>query len=288
MTPLYSGALVSTFVRIIDAYRARYGVTPHDRRRLLAHYPLFKIAWLSVYGRGPVRRLAQRLMPAFAGYRLVHDVASPRGRMRLAIPFAAHEIATFREIFFGAEYRAPFDLSDARTMVDLGANTGLAVLDFCTRAPLERVVAVEANPALIEGLTRNLSAVRGAAIEHAAIVGAPQDEPVRFAVGADAREGRVGGEVGFPVRAVTVRELLDAHEIDEVDILKMDIEGTEHDILAADPSVFKRVRYLFVEVHGDAGARDAFVAALEQLGPQVAHRPGAHVPTCETIAFGRR
>ncbi len=284
---------MSTFLRTLDAYCDRFGVTPRDRRRIMLRYPLFKVAWWSEYGRGPLRGAARAAYALGKAHRMDHEVDAADGsRLRVPLSFASSDLASFREIFWGGEYEAPFDLSRARTLVDLGANTGMAALYFLTQAPLERLLLVEANPALLPDLRRTFG--DRAAIEHACVLGTPGSDEVRFYVSVNHRHGsamtvdaptEAGHEIHVP--ATTLSALLDAHGIDEVAILKIDIEGAEHDVIENDPGGVARARILLAEVQGDAERRDGFVQRLEALAFRVARRVVTPDGRGETLAAAR-
>jgi len=287
---------MSSYARAVRTFADRYGVTPRHRSLLLAHWPLVKLFWLSEFGRGRARGLAARLYPAFARHGIVIEVDGGNGR-RMAIPvsFDRYELQTFREIFLGEEYAAPFDIARAHTIVDLGANTGLAALWFFARCDVERLIAVEANPALIDRMERTLRgplAEGRAVIANRAVVPSETGEPVRFHVSDNPRHGSTAvidsqtREVSVP--GVTLRALLDDHALERADILKMDIEGAEHDLLAADPDVFTRFGSVFAEVHGDPERRDGFARGLEALGFEIARRTAEPDAGCETVVARRR
>ena len=88
------------------------------------------------------------------------------------------------------------------------------------------------------------------------------------------------------VPAVTLRQLLDDHELDRVDLLKMDIEGAEFEIMS-DPEIIGRFRYMFIEIHGDIEKRDRFIGYVRSAGFEIADRSYDGVLQCETI-FCRR
>ena len=57
-------------------------------------------------------------------------------------------------------------------------------------------------------------------------------------------------ESGEPFEAMTLEDVLNEERIDDVDLLKIDIEGGEHEVLAATPrSVFRRCRTIAMEYH---------------------------------------
>jgi hypothetical protein len=57
----------------------------------------------------------------------------------------------------------------------------------------------------------------------------------------------------------------------------MDIEGAEHEVMAAEPESFAAFRYVLAEIHGSRAARDHFSERLAELGFEVLREPGEEV-----------
>jgi len=281
---------VSYFLDLVNGYCRTYRVDASDRRRMLARYPLFKLAWLAESGSPSARRAAEAALSPLRRFGFTqHIPAADDTPMTLRVTFARDDLASFREVFFGGEYTSPFDLSSARTYVDLGANTGMAAYHFAATCRLDTVLLVEANPSLAEELR---SKFPRAAVEHVCVVGDPPPGGVAFTIGSNPRHGSARADAGpghtVVVPGIRLGELLDRHGLDHVDVLKMDIEGSEHEVLARDGAALARARRLFVEVHGDTRACGEFVRGIEHLGFSVAVRRARPEFGCETFAAERR
>jgi FkbM family methyltransferase len=158
-------------------------------------------------------------------------------------------------------------------IVDLGANAGGFSLIFAARGiTVQKVASVEMNPLTYSRMRLNVLTAYGpkAAPINAAIGAASGTVAVPFSFGGTGevvkRDGR--GE-GFQVPVVSVDEFMNANFPDEkVDILKMDIEGSEWDVI--DARTCNRLRdcaAVIVEIHPRAGrGRPEFTAAMESLG----------------------
>ncbi|MEO7047792.1 MAG: FkbM family methyltransferase, partial [Ferruginibacter sp.] len=68
------------------------------------------------------------------------------------------------------------------------------------------------------------------------------------------------GEAGFRVgefqqisektiQAITVRDLMEEFQLNEIDILKVDIEGSEEQVFLEEPEWLKKVNIIFCEIH---------------------------------------
>jgi FkbM family methyltransferase len=186
--------------------------------------------------RRPPGRLARIIVP---------ELAAP-----LTIRTGTSDLAIFDEVVMDHGYRFP--LAEApRTLIDAGANIGMATLWFKARWPHVEVIAVEPDPANFALLQRNLQGVPGVRAVQAAL--APVDGTIGFE-----REGLRhssfharplrAGEQG--IRAVSVATLLNEAGWTQCDLLKLDIEGGELELFDhAEQGWMDRIRTIAVELH---------------------------------------
>lgn len=174
------------------------------------------------------------------------------------------------EVFEKRIYHAVEDCSirpDA-TILDLGGNIGLASLFFSRILPHSRIVAVEPDAANAELLRRNCS--------HLIEAGCLQVVQA-FAAATDGMAGidRSGGNWGFrktdaladgeSIPCLSVPELMRRFALDEIDLLKCDIEGSERELFAGCGGWIHRVSAIAVETHRPYQLAD-FYAHLDQAG----------------------
>jgi FkbM family methyltransferase len=141
------------------------------------------------------------------------------------------DILVAREIFLDRDYRVPADL-EARTIIDVGANTGISVRFLRSLYPSAAIVAAEPDPANFERLEANTSGDESTRLVQAAV----GLEPGRttFYPG---KEGWASSLEPQPdsrpidVDLVTVADLLAQVGAPQADLLKVDIEGAEWPLL---------------------------------------------------------
>ncbi len=173
------------------------------------------------------------------------------------------ELFALEEIFAGGEYAAA-ERGHPATIVDLGANVGQAALWFRSRFPDARMLCVEPDPRTFAKLERNLAGDPLVTLRQAAITAA--DGSVRIERTPDSSWATrvVGaGAGGEEIQGVSLETLLRDHDFQHVDLLKVDIEGLEHEALGTSPSL-ERTTLVVGELHADLLAVSA-ERALEDM-----------------------
>ena len=154
-------------------------------------------------------------------------------------------------------------------VVDLGANRGLfSVWSAATGA---RVVAVDAQQGfdpLIRALARHNGVAERVSVEIATVGGVITQGATVGVIGDDLRWAATTH--GAPARpaGVSMPQLISKYRIDRVGLLKMDIEGGEFAVLAADEDLrwLAQVDQVVLEVHPDHGDAAALVDRLRRHG----------------------
>ena len=162
---------------------------------------------------------------------------------------------------------APAAEIPARTIVDLGANVGLATLFLLASHPEARVLAVEADPYLVARLRRNVSGLPVTVVHAAACASDGERDLFRSDMHAWGNSLDRLGDVQEAVRvpAATISTLIDQAGFERVDLLKLDIEGAEWEIF--DRGVPPRIDVIIGEAHAREG-RDPS-SFLDLLRPEM-------------------
>lgn len=165
------------------------------------------------------------------------------------------DLIGLREVLGEREYEVELP-GEPRTILDLGSHIGESILYFQERYPGARIVGVEPNPEAFARLKANVGSLAGVELYEAALSDRDGEadlyvEPLSW--GSSLVASRL------PYRAVRVRTLtLDTlrrmADLDDVDLMKMDIEGSEW-VAFSRPGALDRVTSLLGELHLEGSSR---------------------------------
>jgi len=168
--------------------------------------------------------------------------------------FTRGELKVFWSIFVDECYRL---WADSRTILDAGANIGVFSVWAARKLPRATIIAIEPHPETFSRLRHNIYANQFES----------RVQIMQFALSAETvdREMPAAGESQrralFPqdrsgtgnvvrVPSTTLADLMDRHQLPTIDLLKMDIEGSEWEVLLSTPaSVLQRIRRMQFEYH---------------------------------------
>ncbi|WP_210502846.1 FkbM family methyltransferase [Nocardioides xinjiangensis] len=145
--------------------------------------------------------------------------------------------------------RAVAPMPAPRTVLDLGANTGLAALWFLRRWPDAHVVCVEPEVGNVATLRTNLQDLDARIVPHA-VGGTRRTAQLTTTNGEFAFTITGTAGQGIPVEVVTMDDVLAVGDLPSIDLLKVDIEGAEAELFADCAGWIDRVRWMVVECHG--------------------------------------
>ncbi|MCE3227630.1 MAG: hypothetical protein K0S32_2181 [Bacteroidetes bacterium] len=187
------------------------------------------------------------------------------------------DIQTFDQVLVSAEYDYVLNFRP-QFIIDCGANIGLATLHFKTKFPEALVVAVEPESTNFEMLKKNTAAYKNTECIKAGIW-------TKNAI-LKAEDVRNFGNWGFvckevdkedetTIRAVCIDEIMKRYGKDEIDLLKIDIEGTELELFSTGYEAWlPKTKVIMIELH-DAyrkGCSKSFFNAVLKYDFSVFHR----------------
>lgn len=163
---------------------------------------------------------------------------------------APSDIQIFTQIFILKEY----DISIEKpifTIIDCGANIGLATLYFLTKFPSAKIIAVEPELQNFKMLQMNLA-------HYPNVICINKGIWSRKCVLEIIDNG--WGSAGFIIKevdemnestieAISISDLFSQFDLNKVDILKIDIEGSEDQLFFNNIDWIKNVKMIFCEIH---------------------------------------
>lgn len=234
--------------------------------------------------RGVVRR---PLVASFA-----HDYGRSPAEVRvdlrsggtLSLRRNTQDISIFREVFAADVYGLRSESGRLENVIDVGANVGMFTAAIAGRAG--RVISVEPIPGNVTQFRKNTAHLQNVTLFEGALTESPG--PIDIFARRERDSGRFSryGQSGdaslrFSVQGETLARLCEMHDVDRIDLLKIDIEGGEYDLAAAEQDrALRRAQRVVGEYHQvDGRTRDDLGRSLERAGLRVAFieakkRPG--------------
>ena len=216
-------------------------------------------------------------------YRELSQSVNSRDELSLAIKFDGRrfdlhmrksDIFTLGEILHERQYRLRTPLVDPAVVVDAGANIGVAALYFRALYPGAELHCFEPASENFALLERNLGSFDGVELNQAA-VGAQAGELELHLNPHAATHSLIDAQEGGETEVVPVLDLasyLDERNIERVDLLKVDVEGSELDLLRGLGRHLARVRVIVGEMHETLVDEGEFYAFLGAAGFERVHK----------------
>ncbi len=196
-----------------------------------------------------------------------------------------HDHASFKlgkkELFRQQVYKFN-STKDKPYIIDCGANMGMSIIYFKSLFPSCRILAFEADPYIFSFLEKNVQSyqLQDVTIINKAVWNA-NDETLSFLAegGAGGRLQEKSGQFKFvDVKTARLKDYLN----EEIDFLKIDIEGAEYKVIADCASELKNVKHLFIEYHSMAD-KEQNLQRILQLAQDAGFR--YHIKEAYTTKF---
>jgi FkbM family methyltransferase len=156
---------------------------------------------------------------------------------------------TYMEIFQNNIYEFKTN-SSKPAIIDCGANMGLSVLYFSKKYPNAQITAFEPDESVLPFLEKNIGSQKMNNVKlHKKAVWKEETE-LKFYTD-NGLGGRIGKEYENQtpkvIKSLRLRDFLDTHN--PIDMLKIDIEGSEYTVLQDCEDVLFNVNHIFIEYH---------------------------------------
>ncbi len=205
--------------------------------------------------------------------RTTTDTTEVAFRLRLAgqvFPFrmCRSDLFTIAEILHEKQYALETPLPERPVIVDGGANVGVAALWFLAHHPGATLHAFEPEPRNFGYLSANVGSLPGVTVNQAAIGAAPGSVELHLAEHGAVHSVKdvAVGQRTVSVECVTLADYLERHGVTRVDLLKLDVEGSEADVVEGLGDRLDDVGVIVGEMHERLVDAPALYARLEARG----------------------
>lgn len=178
------------------------------------------------------------------------------------------DFCVFKQVLVFEQYRTKgLEKDNVKVVVDLGANVGLSVLYFKQVYPEATVIAVEPDRGNFGLMEKNVSGLPGVYCLNNAIWHTSKTLGVFDNGGGEYNylvKEESDSEIGS-VRSITINEIIDRYQLQKIDLLKIDIEGSEKELFSGNNlSWLQKVDCIVIEVHDwfRPGCAAAFFRAI--------------------------
>lgn len=178
------------------------------------------------------------------------------------------DIFTFWQIFINKEYDIPFK-TKPNLIIDGGANVGYSAVFFANKFPEAKIIAIEPERTNFEILRKNTDDYQNIELINSGIWN--KNTYLKIQDSGVSKDAFMVDEVDSNERgsfkAVTIGEILRKSGFDEIDILKLDIEGAEKEVFYNNYDEWlNKVKILIIELHDrmKKGCSDTFFSAIKQ------------------------
>ena len=168
------------------------------------------------------------------------------------------DVFMFDEIFIRRDYTLPFDLpSQPNVIIDGGANVGYASVWFANLFPNTTTVAIEPDIENYSLMHRNLCPyenvhpLRAALWHEDTYLNVLRDKPSEGALRHSSIQVADNGSTGQDsVYAISINTIMSEMQLEHIDILKVDIEGSEKELFSRNFSGWvDKTNLIIVETH---------------------------------------
>ncbi|MFD2572893.1 FkbM family methyltransferase [Spirosoma soli] len=198
----------------------------------------------------------------------------------------------FKEIFMADVYEIDalaLQLPAQPVVIDVGANAGFFDIQLLSKIEKATIYAYEPMPANVKTLQHTLDQnprlQQNIKLFQMAVTGLPLDKLDLFAeaeensqvVASRFAEFNENNTHKLTVSCVTLTDIIQKNDLQSIDLLKLDCEGSEYDIIYnTAPELIKRIRKMVIEVHDldkEQNNINVFNQYVQSLGYTTTHEP---------------
>jgi len=223
-------------------------------------------------------RYLSRISP-WSGFLLFAKFHWLKKQWNVKVPFLANpvflrkgtsDLATFDQVFLTGIYKLPVDFNPS-VIIDCGANVGMASVYFANRYPKAKIISIEPDPSNFEVLQMNgkgysnITLLKKAVWHTTGSLHIIDPGKGQYALQVS-DQVNTSHKIVATIEAVTLNDLLVDYNLESIDFIKIDIEGSERFVFSENAEWLSRTKALSVEIHESIspGTSKTVVKALAQ------------------------
>ena len=205
--------------------------------------------WKYLIQLGPVN-LFDYLFQRYLQKKEILSIKHPKLKFRIALRNFTADVALFAEIFIFKEYNVDGE-GEVKTIIDCGANIGLASLYFLSKYPGARIIALEPEAENYKLLQRNLTnypnvtCLKKGIWNKSSLLKVTNTEKGNLAFMVE----ETTEDTIHTIEGISVADLMKEYGIKRIDILKVDVEGSEEQVFLSNVDWLPKVGMIFCEIH---------------------------------------
>lgn len=179
------------------------------------------------------------------------------------------DLPVFRQVFMNGEYDFHIPIAEPKVIVDVGSNIGLFTIFMMRKYPVATYICLEPQPQNYDQLMKNVTEEKNVFLLRKAL----WKDNNGVLIGVDPKFGEWGASISGSdnrqkVETITMNEIFRRFNLDKIDILKIDIEGSERFVFEHDVDWLRKVKVLIIELHDflDENSSGNFFKAIGEIG----------------------
>lgn len=196
------------------------------------------------------------------------SVLLPKFKYPILLRNSTTDVCVFYQVFLAKSYDIYYGI-EPKVIIDCGANIGLTSIYFKNRFPNAKIIAIEPELSNFELLKKNTEKYSNIFCIKSGVWNKSTDLIIKD--GSTGKWGFVVKEVNYQsndtIPAISINEIIDIYNIDQIDILKIDIEGSEKELFETNFENWLRItKVLIIELHDGLkpGASKSFFKAVSK------------------------
>lgn len=198
------------------------------------------------------------------------SIVLPKYKYPILLRNNSTDVCVFYQVFLAKSYDVFYGI-EPKVIIDCGANIGLSVLFYKNKFPDAKVIAIEPEESNFELLKKNTEKYNDIFCIKSGVWNKSTDLVIKEENSGNwgfvTEEFNLESVDSHVITAISINEIIDTYNIEQIDILKIDIEGSEKELFEINfENWLKITKVLIIELHDGLkqGASKSFFKAISK------------------------